>query len=315
MNQTYPSRKAYLKKAVKERQIGMRQSLFARSGRPLVSKVVYDGNLKESIELSLSLIGGIDRLVKKGDTILLKPNYNTADPFPGSSDPAFIKAVIEILYEAGARKVVLGERTAFLHSRKVLEQAGIVEVAEEAGAEVKVFGKDGRLGIFDRKGWQRIKVMGGQYLREVSLAREAVEHQKIVYVPLIKTHHAADFTGSIKLAMGFVKPFFDQISFHARNLREKLAELCLVVKPDLIIMDARKVFIRGGPARGELRSPNLILASGNQVAIDVEGVRILQSYSGNSLEGKNPWELIQIKHAVELGLGPHSVEDYEVITH
>jgi len=291
----------------------MRQNLFIRDGRPLVSKVAYEGNLKKSIKISVSLIGGIKKLVKKGDIILLKPNYNTADPYPGSSDPEFIKAVIDILYEAGAGKVILGERTAFLHSRKVLEQAGIVKVAEEAGAEVRVFGKDGWQALFDRKGWQRIKVSGGQYLRKVSIAKEALEIDKIVYAPLIKTHHAADFTGAIKLSMGLVKPFFDQITFHAKHLREKLAELGLLVKPDLIIMDARKVFITGRPARGELREPNLILASGNQVAIDVEGVKILQSYAGNGLADKNVWDLMQIKHAVELGLGPHSGEEYEVV--
>jgi len=290
----------------------MKQNLFVRNSRLLVSKVAYEGNLRESIELSVSLIGGIQKLVQKGDIILLKPNYNTADPFPGSSDPEFIKAVIAMLYEAGAEKVILGERTAFLHSRKVLEQAGIVKVAEEAGAEVRVFGKDGWYAIFDRKGWRRIKVPGGQYLRRVSLAKEALEIDKIVYVPLIKTHHAAEFTGAIKLSMGFVKPFFDQITFHAWHLQEKLAELSLVVKPDLIIMDARKVFITGGPAKGELREPNLILASGNQVAIDVEGVKILQSYPGNGLEGKNVWDLVQIKHAVKLGIGPHSEGEYEV---
>jgi uncharacterized protein (DUF362 family) len=291
----------------------MKQNLFVRNSRPLVSKVTYKGNLRESIELSVSLIGGIERLVKEGDVILLKPNYNTADPFPGSSDPKFVKAVIDMLYEAGAGKVIVGERTAFLHSRKILEQAGIVKVAEESKAEVRVFGKDGWHVIFDRKGWRSIKVSGGRFLRKVSLAKEAMEIEKIVYIPLIKTHHAAEFTGAIKLSMGFVKPFFDQLTFHARHLHEKLAELCLVVKPDLIIMDARKVFITGGPARGELREPNLILASGNQVAIDVEGVKILQSYPGNSLEGKNVWEFRQIKHAAELGLGPRSEEEYDVI--
>ncbi len=292
----------------------MKQDLFVRAGRPLVSKVANDGNLKKSIELSVSLIGGINKLVDKGETILLKPNYNTAGPFPRSSDPEFIKAVIEILYEAGAGKVVLGERTAFLNSRRVLEQTGIIEVAEGAEAQVRVFGKDGWQVLFDRKGWRRVDVPRGQYLRKVSLAKEAVETEKIVYVPLIKTHHAADFTGSIKLAMGFVKPFFDQITFHLKHLREKLAELCIVVKPDLILMDARKIFIRGGPSKGELREPNLILASGNQVAIDVEGVKIVQSYPGNSLEGKNVWDLIQIKHAADLGLGPHNEKEYEVIT-
>jgi uncharacterized protein (DUF362 family) len=291
----------------------MKQDLFVRDGRPLVSKVAYEGNLKESIELSVSLIGGIKKLVKNGDAVLLKPNYNTADPFPGSSDPEFITTIIRMLYDAGAGKVILAERTAFLHSRKVLEQAGIVRRADEAGAEIRVFGKDGWQTLFDRRGWRRTKVRGGQYLRGVSIAKEALEIDRIVYAPLIKAHHAADFTGAVKLSMGLVKPFFDQITFHVRHLREKLAELCLVVQPDLIIMDARKVFITGGPAKGELREPNLILASGNQVAIDVEGVKMLQSYLGNKLEGKKVWDLIQIKHAVELGLGPHSEEEYEVI--
>jgi uncharacterized protein (DUF362 family) len=291
----------------------MKQDLFVHDGRPLVSKVAYKGNLHESIQLAVSLIGGIQKLVKKGDTILLKPNYNTADPFPGSSDPAFIKAIIEMFYEAGAAKVILAERTAFLHNRRVLEQAGIVKVAEEAGAELRVFGKDGWYTLFDFKGWRRVRVPNGQFLRKVSLAREAFDVEKIIYAPLIKTHHAAEFTGAIKLSMGFVKPFFDQMTFHSKHLCEKLAELPLVLKPDLIIMDARKVFITGGPAKGEMREPKLILASGNQVAIDVEGVKILQSYAGNKLEGRKVWDLTQIKHAVELGLGPRNEKEYDVI--
>jgi len=177
----------------------------------------------------------------------------------------------------------------------------------------RMVGKDGWQALFDRKGWQRTKVPGGKYLRTVSIAKEALEIDKIVYAPLIKTHHAADFTGSIKLSMGFVKPFFDQITFHTRRLHEKLAELGLVIKPSLIVMDARKVFITRGPAKGELREPNLILASGNQIAIDVEGLKILQSYPGNSLESKNLWRLQQIKHSIELGLGPHNEKEYEVI--
>lgn len=292
----------------------MKEDLFVHDGRPLVSKVVCDKGLKESIERSVELLGGVGKLVKKDDTILLRPNYNTADPFPGSSDPNFIKAVIEMLYEAGAAKVIIGERTALPNNRKVLEKAGIINVAEKAGAQVVVFGRDGWRALFDRGGWRRVEVPRGDYLHKVSLAKEAFEIEKIVYVPLIKTHHAAGFTGSIKLSMGLVKPFFDQMKFHARHLQEKLAELGLIVKPDLIIMDARKVFINGGPAKGELRIPNLVLASGSQVAIDVEGVKILQSYPGNSLEGKNVWGLTQIRHAVELGLGPHNEEEYEVRT-
>jgi len=282
----------------------MKQNLFVRDSLPLVSKVSSEGDLKKAIQRAVSIIGGIEKLVKKGDTILVKPNYNTAHPYPGSSDPKFIGAVIELIYEAGAERVVLGERSSLLNTRKVLETTGILKVAEEAGAEVVIFG---------RNSWQRVKVPRGQYLKTVSIAREALETEKIVYVPLIKTHHGADFTGSIKLAMGFVNPFFDQMKFHVRRLREKLAELSLIVQPDLIIMDARKVFITRGPATGVLRSPNLILASGSQIAIDIEGLKMLKSYPGNSLP-EDIWSLTQIRHAVELGLSPRNENEFTVLT-
>jgi hypothetical protein len=40
---------------------------------------------------------------------------------------------------------------------------------------------------------------------------------------------------------------------------------------------------------------------------------MLQSYPGNGLEGKNTWDFVQIKHAVELELGSHNKEEYDVV--
>jgi uncharacterized protein (DUF362 family) len=67
-------------------------------------------------------------------------------------------------------------------------------------------------------------------------------------------------------------------------------------------MDARKCFINRGPSEGDVEEPNLIMASTDRVAIDVEGIKIIQGYQGNSLVGIDPWELPQIKRAIELGL-------------
>jgi uncharacterized protein (DUF362 family) len=55
------------------------------------------------------LIGGFNMMIKKGDQVLLKPNFNSADLPPASSDPRFLKAMVELLYEYGAGKVILGE--------------------------------------------------------------------------------------------------------------------------------------------------------------------------------------------------------------
>ena len=65
-------------------------------------------------------------------------------------------------------------------------------------------------------------------------------------------------------------------------------------------MDARKCFINHGPMEGEVKEPNLILASKNRVEIDIEGVKIIQNYPNNSLSGIDPESITQIKLSKKL---------------
>ena len=280
----------------------MKKNIFTNKGKALVSKVRCEGDLRQNIGQAVAAIGGFERLVEPGDTILIKPNFNTADPPPAASDPQFVKAVIELLYEHGAGKVVVGESSTFmLSTRDALRKTGMLQAAKEAGAEVV---------IFDEGEWVTVDT-GQRYLKKVALAKAGLEAEKIVYVCCLKTHRFADFTMSLKLAMGFVRRR-DRRGMHIRRLREKLAELNLAITPDLIIIDGRRCFISGGPASGELREPNLILASGDRIAIDVEGLKVIQSYPGHSLK-KGPWELTTVRRAVELGLGATSEAEYRVV--
>lgn len=276
---------------------------FKKDDRVLVGKATKFSSSKEAILSSVSLIGGFSRVIQQGDEVLLKPNFNTADPPPGSSDPAFVKAVIELLYEHGARKVVLGESSMLrLSTRKVMKKAGMLKKAEEAGAEVVIF-NEGK--------WKRVAT-GGSHLKYVSLPETALESKKLVYTCCMKTHRFAKFTFSLKLAVGFMKPS-ERIQLHMRDLEEKIAELNLVVHPHLIIMDCRKCFISGGPATGELRYPGLVLASGDRVALDVEALKTVAAFDGSSLRN-DPWSYTQIRRAVELGLGVKNEQEYEVVS-
>jgi uncharacterized protein (DUF362 family) len=279
-----------------------KENPYKKDGKALVSKVGNVKNLKEGILKAVDLIGGFKKVVNEGDEIWLKPNFNTADLPPASSDPEFVKAVIELLFEHGAGKVILGESSMVsLSARKVLAETGMIAKAEEAGAE---------LIFFDEGRWVKVST-GGKYLKEVSLPENALKAEKLVYVCCMKTHRWAKFTLSLKLAVGFMKPS-ERMMLHARHLEEKIADLNLVVNPNLIIMDGRKCFITGGPANGELREPNVILASGDRIAIDVEALKIIQSYEGASLN-QNPWSYAQIRRAVELGIGVKDEREYDVI--
>jgi len=273
-----------------------------KNGRVLVSKVSDIKNLKESILNAVDLLGGFNKIVERGDEILLKPNFNTADPPPASSDPEFVKAVIELLFEHGAARVVLGESSMVsLSTRKVLEETGMLRKAEEAGAEVVVF---------DEGKWVKVAT-GGKYLEKVSLPETALKPKKLVYVCCMKTHRFAKFTLSLKMAVGFMKPS-ERVALHMRNLEEKIADLNLVVHPNLIIVDGRKCFIKGGPASGELRNPDILLASGDRIAIDVEALEVIGSFEGASLTD-NPWSYTQIRRAVELGLGVKNEREYAIV--
>jgi len=260
-----------------------------------VGKAKFEKDLKESILKTVDLIGGLGQFIKTGDVVFLKPNFNTADPFPASTDPEFLKAMVELAYDFGAKLVMIGESsTMTTNTRKVMEKLKVFDLLKMENSP--------RIYVFEEGNWVRKEIPNGKYLKSVLVPEILDRPDKLILLPCLKTHFLAQFTGSLKLSIGFVKPF-KRMGMHSKNLQEKIAELNKVINPSLIIMDARKCFIKGGPAKGELQEPGLILASRDRVALDVEGIKIIQSFKGNSLKGIDPWQLPQIKWATEIGIG------------
>src|SRR4030042_4706637 len=105
---------------------------FKRSGQALVSKVnSEERHLKDDVLRAVDLVGGFGKIIKKGDEILLKPNFNSGDAPPGSTDPDFVDAIITSLYEHGAGRVIVGESSMMsLSTRKVFEETGMMHKAD-----------------------------------------------------------------------------------------------------------------------------------------------------------------------------------------
>jgi len=258
---------------------------------PQVSRLRATGDLKADMERVVQAIGGWDWL-RDSETILVKPNYNSPHPPPGHTTPDLLRATLLLLKEHGAGKIIVGESPSYPKPLRVFKQVGAIEVTREMNIP---------LVLFDKDGWENVTV-GGEFLRRVKLARILRRVNRIVYLCCPKTHHSAKFTGSLKLGMGFVNNWRRTL-WHLGRLQEKIADLNLALKPDLILADMRSTFIKGGPATGEVREPGLLLASQNRVALDVEAIRIIQSFPGHNLPA-DVMELTQIKRAMDLGLGP-----------
>lgn len=270
----------------------------------LVSKINSGKDIKESIRKAVGLIGGFSKYVSEGDVVLIKPNYNSDDPYPATSDPDALKALAELIYEAGAKKIIIGESSGILWkpTKHVLEKMGVTWAVKESKSE---------LVNFDESEWIEKKI-NGKYLKSIKVPKIIDQVDKIIYFPCMKTHKHGRFTMSLKLSIGFIATM-ERMPMHMINLEKKIAEINLAFKPVLIVMDARKCFVTNGPTSGQLEEPGLILASNDRVAIDVEGVKILQSYNAKNKLNKNVWELPTIKRAVELEIGSRNEQDYIVI--
>jgi uncharacterized protein (DUF362 family) len=274
-----------------------RPNPYHKEGKALVSFVVTSNDVKSDIRKAVALLGGLDKSIKPQDRILLKPNFNSDDPPPGSTALDFLVAVIDLLREQGCTKISVGESVGrpWVPTEKVFKNAGLLSRM----AEMKIPLLD-----FDKSQFLNVPI-SGEYLDLIAYPKDLESFDKIIYLPTMKTHYLAGFSMSLKLTVGMTH-LADRTLLHGDNnmfVAQRAVEMSIPVKPDLIVMDGRVSFVSGGPAIGLAVHPGIILASGDPVALDVQGVRLLQNYAAvNHLAG-DAWNLPQIKTAVKHGLG------------
>jgi len=263
-----------------------------------------------------NLLGKFDLAGFEGATVALKANYNSADPFPASTHIDTLRVIVQGLKGAGATRIILAERSGMGDTRRVLEECGVFKLSDELGLEVTV------LDELPPDRWSEIKPEGLHWIRGFKLPKMLLDAQKVVQTCCLKTHrYGGHFTMSLKNSVGLVakrdaEGFYDYMAeLHASPFqRLMVAEISRFYKTDLVIMDATECFVKGGPERGDLVKPNLILASKDRVAIDAVGVALLRSYGSTPevMKGRI-FDLEQISRAAELGVGVTSASSIRLV--
>ena len=255
-----------------------------------------DLDLEDSIKKALEPLGGLHSFLSQTDTVIVKPNFNTGDPFPASTDPEFLDVVLRLILKHTQNVEIVESSTLRANTKEIIRNS-VGGVLTELDIPV-ITEKDFQFTRVD------LKSKGAKYLKSVKFPKRILEpHTKIILLPCLKTHFIAQYTGALKLAVGFMERK-QRVRMHMSwRVPEKVAELNLGFKPELVIMDARRIFVTQGPASGKIESPMKILAGTNRVSIDIKGVKIIQSYKEkNKLEGKDPLAVGTIKRALELGI-------------
>ena len=235
----------------------------------------------------------------KGKHVLIKPNFNTADPTPGSTHNDTLAALVEELWAMGAKSISLGERS-WPRTRKVMELKGVLPVLQKL--DVRVIDFDD----LKEEDWVEFKPKNSHWANGFRVARPILEAECLVSTGCLKTHQFGGiFTLSLKLHVGVVPTERHGYSYMhelhtSPHQRKMIAEINQPFNPQLVVMDGVEAFVDEGPATGKLARGNVFLAATDRVAIDAVGVAVLKYLGSNDrIMNTKIFEQEQIARAVE----------------
>jgi len=250
-----------------------------------------------------------------GQRVIIKPNCNSHHDPPGSTHISTLETVVTELKTQGAGEIVVADRSGMGDTAAVMERKGFNALSQALGFQVVALDK------LPAAEWETHSLPESHWTRGVEMPK-LFRSDTIVQLCCLKTHRfGGHFTMSLKNTVGMVARYSVRDSYdYIRELhsspwqRHMIAEINLLYRPRLVIMDAMEAFIDGGPDQGTRVEPKLILASSDRVALDAVGVAILRLMGSQDrvAQGKI-FEQDQLRRAVELNLGASSAEEIVLI--
>ncbi|MCD6117248.1 DUF362 domain-containing protein [bacterium] len=252
----------------------------------------------KKVHEALELAGGINKYVKKGDKVLLKPNMLSAkEPERGiTTHPKFVEAVVREVQSAGAEAWIGDSPAGAIKGvKRYWQNTGFLDVAEKTGAVLINFEAGGTI----EKEAEGIKF---------HLAKSVVEADVIINLPKFKTHGLTLYTGAVKNLFGTL-PGFQKTNMHREfphpgSFSRMLALLYGIVNADIHIMDGVLGMEGNGPSTGDARKAGLIFASSDGVALDTIASRVM---------GFKPGEVEMLNFAGDMGFGENRIEKISVL--
>ncbi len=249
--------------------------------------------------------------------VLLKPNFNSAHPTPGSSHNDVLQALIEELKDRGAGTITVADRSGMGDTRQVMEQKGVFTMAGELDFETLVFDE------LEKEQWLMMEPPDSHWRSGFPFAQPVLEADAVVQTCCLKTHRfGGHFTMSLKNSVGMVAKRIpgDRWDYmgelHASpDQRLMIAEINTAYTPALILLDGVEAFVTSGPESGKRVWAEVVLAGTDRVAIDAVGVAVLRHFDTTPEVGQGPiFQQEQIARAVKLGLGVDGPQKIRCIT-
>ena len=227
-----------------------------------------DREVYEMVKKSIDLLGGIESIITKGDTVALKPNVVTGElSGPGvTTDKRIVEALIKLCRDAGAGRILIVEGAGyFTETSKALELSGYVALAEKYGTEIV---------DVDKSPVIEVEVQDYLLMEKVEVSQAFMEADVRINVPVMKTHDQLKVTLGVKNLKG-VLPKYMKRNFHKTGVVKGILDLNKAVRVDLTVLDAIVAMEGLGPSFGPKVELNTIIASKDVYALDRVASKIM----------------------------------------
>jgi uncharacterized protein (DUF362 family) len=238
-------------------------------------------------EAAVKALGGIERFVRSGDDVIVKPNiavnHNTYE-YASTTNPWVVGTLIRLCLGAGAKRVRVMDTPYTGDPETGYRTSGIQDAVVEAGGEMEV--------MSDIK-FAKYAVPNGVDLKSWGVYRDIMEADVLIDVPIAKHHGSTRLTLGCKNLMGIIeKPNY----FHT-NLHQRIADLNTLVRPTLTVVDAVRILTAHGPGGG-----NLADVSQMDTVIASHDIITADSYA-TTLFDLTADDIDYIRLGAEMGLG------------
>ena len=248
------------------------------------------------VQAAIRALGGIDRFVKQGDEVVVKPNicvaYHTPE-YAATTNPEVVAELVRLCLGAGARRVRVMDQPFGGTAEQAYQRSGIGDAVKAAGGQMETMSK---------MKYQDTAIPDGRDITRWSVYQDALKADVLISVPIAKHHGLARLTLGMKNLMGVIE---NRGGMHI-NLGQRIADLASLARPTLTVVDAVRILMDNGPAGGSLddvKVMNTVIASHDIVAAD--------AYAA-TLFGLTGWDVPATAAGAAMGLGTMDLSGLKV---